>query len=231
MCRKIFFIGFLFITVLCSCNADAQKVNLSADEFEAALAKGNVQLLDVRTAAEYESGHLSNALQANWNNTAEFEKRTQSLSKSKPVYVYCLGGGRSSAAADWLSKQGYNAFNLVGGITKWKQAGKAVEQNVVVAQLTREDYNKLIATDKTVLVDFGAKWCPPCRKMDPIIDSLVKNNPQLFELVKIDGGTQDGLVQEMMIEEFPTFIVYKQGKQSWRANGLQTYDALLKQLQ
>jgi len=59
-------------------------------------------LLDVRTADEYQLGHLSNALLAGWNNDKEFQLRAKALVKSKPIYTYCLSGVRSSTASDWL---------------------------------------------------------------------------------------------------------------------------------
>jgi rhodanese-related sulfurtransferase len=54
--------------------------------------------LDVRTAAEYQSGYLKNALLANWNDETEFKERIIALNKNKPVYTYCLSGARSHVA-------------------------------------------------------------------------------------------------------------------------------------
>lgn len=79
-------------------------------------------MLDVRTADEYQSGHLKDAFLADWMNQADFTKKVQSLDKSKPVYTYCLVGGRSGEAAKWLIKNGYTVYNLDGGIATWKKA-------------------------------------------------------------------------------------------------------------
>lgn len=85
---------FLFI----QCNSQTT-TKMEADNFEKAIQQDGIQILDVRTASEYNGGHLKNALQANWNDPAEFQNRTQHLDKNKPLYIYCLSGGRSSAAA------------------------------------------------------------------------------------------------------------------------------------
>ena len=73
-----------------SCSAQT-KTSLTAEEFEKAIsAKDSVQVLDVRTPGEYNSGHITNALQADWNDPAEFNRRIGFVDKNKPVYVYCV---------------------------------------------------------------------------------------------------------------------------------------------
>ena len=75
--KKLFPALLLFIY---SCSSDAQVSVLKPTEFAAAVQAGQAQVLDARTADEYKSGHLNNALQANWLNKAEFEDRTQIIS-------------------------------------------------------------------------------------------------------------------------------------------------------
>ena len=184
-------------------------------------------MLDVRTPGEYQSGHLSNALLADWNNDKEFELRAKALDKSKPAYTYCLSGARSSAATDWLRQNGFTAYNLTGGISAWKRADKPVEQAAAVKQITMQEYMAQIPIDKTVLVDFSAVWCAPCKKMAPVLDSLVLTHGDKFVLVKIDGGEQTDICKELNIDGFPTFIIYKQGKEVWKKQGLTDMKAFL----
>jgi rhodanese-related sulfurtransferase len=125
--------NFLFCLLLISgaftaCHSSAQQsTNLSINDFEKGVKKTNVQVLDVRTAGEYETGHLKNAVLADWTNQGEFVKKVQTLDKSKPVYTYCWVGGRSAAAAKWLTTKGYKVYNMDGGIAAWKKAGKPIE--------------------------------------------------------------------------------------------------------
>ncbi len=220
----------LLASLAISCNSQAQKSNLDVASFEKELASKNVQLLDVRTAGEFESGHLKNALQADWTNQEQFKQRVKALDKNIPVYTYCLSGARSGAAVEWLRQNGYTAYNMEGGINKWNRAGKPLEQVNLGPQMSMAEYLLQIPADKTVLVDFGAEWCPPCKKMDPIIAELVQSHGAQFKLIKIDGATQKDLLKELNIEEFPTFMVYKNGKVVWTKTGLVEKDEFIKQL-
>ena len=219
-CKNSFYTAFCCLLLLIACNSNAQQTNLSVDEFQKAISQSDIQLVDVRTPAEYQSGHLSHAMLADWNNETEFKTRAQSLDKSKPVYTYCLSGARSNAATQWLRQNGFIAFNLAGGISAWKRADKPVEQAAAVKQITMEGYLAQIPKDKTVLVDFGAVWCPPCKKMAPVMDSLVKKYGSRFVLVKVDGGEQTDICKKLTVDAFPTFIIYKKGKETWRKQGL-----------
>ncbi len=227
---------FVLSTSVIACNNnnnttnDVDTLSLSVKEFENGIAKPGVQILDVRSMQEYQSGHIKNALLADWTNTDEFIYRTQSLDKSKPVYAYCFSGVRSAKAAQWLKEKGFKVYNLEGGIAAWKREGKSLEGISNTKQISLKDYQALIPADKIVLVDFGAAWCPPCIKMEPIIDSLAKLQPNNFSLIKIDGGEQNTIVQSLGITVFPTFIIYKNGKEVWKKQGIVSSEELSSQL-
>lgn len=230
MIRKNIFL-FIVMAVLMSCQTGAQKQDLNTSEFEKGIAKEDIQVLDVRTLDEYNSGHLKNALLADWTQRTEFDKRIKSLDKNKPVYTYCLVGGRSSAAADVLRKEGFKeVYNLAGGIKAWREASKPLEGVEKKQQVTMQEFLAGIPQDKTVLVDIGAVWCPPCKKMQPVIDQLVQANGSKFKLVQVDGGEQETLAKELKAAGFPTFIIYKNGQEVWRKEGIVSYEELLKQL-
>ncbi|HEY8895627.1 MAG TPA: thioredoxin domain-containing protein [Niastella sp.] len=216
--------------LIISFNCVAQKSNLSVPEFEKAIEQKGIQLLDVRTAGEYQSGHLSNAFLADWTNQKEFTTRITALDSSKPVYVYCLSGGRSDAASRWLNKNGFTAYSLSGGINAWKRENKPVVVDKPVAQMSKDAYLASIPRDKTVLVDFGAPWCPPCKKMEPVLEKLKKDHGSKFTLLTIDGGSQTQLCNDLQIDALPTFILYKQGKPVWRKTGIVDIQDFIDQL-
>ena len=231
MIRHLFLILILVLGLFFRNDSFAQEqINLDVAEFEKAIAKPGVQVLDVRTMDEFQSGHLKNALLADWTIKDQFKERVAALDKSKPVYTYCLSGGRSSAAAQWLRENGYTSYNMVGGISKWKQAGKPVEAEVKAKQISLKEYKSMIPQDKVVLVDVSATWCPPCKKMKPVIDSLVQAGSKPFTLVEIDGGGQTELIKQLAVEAFPTFIIYKNGKETWRTTGVTDPAELVKHL-
>jgi thioredoxin-like negative regulator of GroEL len=74
------------------------------------------------------------------------------------------------------------------------------------------------------LVDFGAEWCPPCRKMEPILQSFAKDNADKVSLLKMDGGLETELMKMLKVEALPTFILYKDGKEIKRKQGLVSRD-------
>ena len=228
---RFFLMGLIMTLISCGSNAQKNKV-ASADEFEKAIASKNIQLLDVRTSDEYKAGHLKNSLQANWLNKAEFEDRTSHLDKSKPIFIYCLSGGRSAAAAAYLSEKGYDVTNLTGGITAWKQGTKPVEGvDPNTPQTTQASYEGQLKSSNLVLVDFGAEWCPPCKKMEPIIADFMKKESNKVTLIKMDGGLETELMKSLKVEALPTFILYKNGVEVKRKQGLVSMEELTSWIQ
>ena len=74
--------------------------------YETEMSKPNVQLIDVRTPAEYAEGHIANS--KNINITGEdFDAQVALLDKSKPVLLYCKSGMRSAKASLRLKELGF----------------------------------------------------------------------------------------------------------------------------
>ena len=106
-----------------NCNVDAQN-KISAADFEAKTKNQKVQLIDVRTPAEFAAGHLKSAKNINYASD-NFANEMGKLDKSKAVYIYCAAGGRSGKAVPVLTQIGFNAiFDLEGGINAWIATGK-----------------------------------------------------------------------------------------------------------
>jgi rhodanese-related sulfurtransferase len=107
---------------------DAQN-KLTPDAFEKMLKSDTTaQLVDVRTPEEFQSGYIAGAVNLNIQD-AGFANKIARLDKNRPVMVYCAVGGRSAKAATQFSKLGFpKVYDLKGGMTDWKAAGKRVEQ-------------------------------------------------------------------------------------------------------
>lgn len=228
--KNVYFLFLFFAFVSCQAQPDAI-TKMKPDEFEKAIATNNMLVLDVRTAGEFKTGYIKNALQADWNQKEQFTDRIQYVDKDKPVYIYCLAGGRSAAAAEWMRNNGFkNVVELVGGINAWKTADKPLEGSSNEPQMTIEQYWKRIPTTTTVLVDFGATWCPPCVKMNPLIDELEKTKDLNFVLIRIDASIHTDVMKALNIEPIPVFIIYKEGKEVWRKQGVVSKEELLTHL-
>lgn len=112
-------------TFFYSCNegANTEIEMLSAEEIQEITEMEDVQLVDVRTASEYEKGYIDRAQNIDYN-SPNFDKEISKLDKSKPVIVYCQKGGRSAKCAQKLKDAGFvKIYDLEGGLAKWKYKG------------------------------------------------------------------------------------------------------------
>ena len=101
--------------------------NMDVNAFATKIADPDVVLLDVRTAEEYNAGHIANAINIDVKQDGFVEKAKSTLPTGKTVAVYCRSGKRSANAAGMLAKKGYKVVNLSGGIMAWKDAGMPIE--------------------------------------------------------------------------------------------------------
>ena len=102
--------------------------NLSADEFEDYLQKDSIQLVDVRTVAEYPEGHIPGSLNINVLDEQFAANVDELLDKNHSVAVYCKSGRRSRNAARILTKKGFHVVNLDKGFENWKELDKPIEK-------------------------------------------------------------------------------------------------------
>lgn len=82
--------------------------------------------------------------------------------------------------------------------------------------LTKKDFDeKVLKSNKVVLVDFWAKWCPPCRMMAPILEDIAKKMDAEVDVVKIDieeSPENQALAAEHGVQGIPNMQVFKEGK-------------------
>ncbi|MBM1106600.1 rhodanese-like domain-containing protein [Aurantibacter crassamenti] len=93
---------------------------LDRDKFADAIMFKNVQLVDVRTANEYNGGHIKNAKNIDFFNASNFQNSFNKYNKEKPMYLYCRSGARSRKAAKRLVDLGFSkVYDLKGGYMQW----------------------------------------------------------------------------------------------------------------
>ena len=219
--NKRYWLSVSILLLFISGLSGQSKTLLSAPEFQEKIKDTVVQILDVRTSQEYNAGHITHAFLADWLNEKQFRERVEHLDKTRPLFVYCGSGVRSSDAAKWLRNNGFKqVYELQNGIVGWKKNKGPLETETPTKQLTKIDYNAMVAAAPLVLIDFGAKWCPPCKKMEPVLEQLQSTLQGKFVLQKIDAGIQIDLMEQLDVKELPTFILYKAGNEVWRKTGL-----------
>ncbi len=227
----------LIFATLGSCsNGQGSKTKLSASEFNDKIKSSkNAVVLDVRTPGEFTAGHLENAVNIDWNKSSS-ETELKNLDPSKEYYVYCLSGGRSSGAAEFLRSNGIkNVYELSGGIMKWRAAGlpettnntsKSKESN----GLTMEAYQALLKNEKTVVIDIFAEWCGPCKKMAPYLNEMQNTMSDKVVIIRIDADKNVDLCKQLNVDALPTVYVYKKNQKTFEHIGFISKEDLVKEL-
>ena len=191
-------------------------------------------IIDVRTPKEYSSGHLTNSKNINWNDD-NFENNISEIDKSKPVYVYCLSGGRSHEAAEKMRSDGFTTvYEMDGGMLKWRNAGLPEEGDVKKAEpkgMSKNDFEELLESDKLVVVDFYAEWCGPCKKMKPYLEEMESKMSDKVKLVRIDIDANPGLAKSMKIDAIPVIHFYKNNQLSFSNIGFIDKNGFYKELE
>lgn len=80
-------------------------------------------------------------------------------------------------------------------------------------------YNDIVKSHPTVLVDFYADWCGPCKMMIPVFKELKSVMGDKLKIVKIDTEKNQQLSTNMGIRSIPTMVLYKNGEQVWQQPG------------
>ena len=80
-----------------------------------------------------------------------------------------------------------------------------------VVSVNKSNFEQFKNSEKTILLDFYADWCGPCRMVSPIIDEIARENPQ-YLVGKINVDDEAELAQNFGVVSIPTLVVIKNGK-------------------
>ncbi len=127
MFKSVIFL-FLLLTIF-SCTESGNSTTGVVQQVDAAKFSSLMEsspekiVIDVRTDGEVVSGVIPNATQIDLSRN-DFRESVSKLDKTKPVFVYCAVGGRSSMASEVFEEVGFTKiYNLQGGVSAWQQAG------------------------------------------------------------------------------------------------------------
>ncbi len=81
-----------------------------------------------------------------------------------------------------------------------------------VITVNKENFQKeIMESDRTVLVDFWASWCGPCRMVSPIVDEIAMEHPEI-KVCKINVDEESELAAQFGVMSIPSLFVIKDGK-------------------
>lgn len=98
-----------------------------------------------------------------------------------------------------------------------------------VISVNKNNFNEIKSSKKTVLLDFYADWCGPCRMVSPIVDEIARENPQyLVGKINVDDETE--LAAAFAVSSIPMLVVMKDGKIAAQAVGARPKEQILDML-
>ncbi|HEU0266609.1 MAG TPA: thioredoxin [Candidatus Saccharimonadaceae bacterium] len=104
----------------------------------------------------------------------------------------------------------------------------------LVTTTTKQEFeDKVLKSEKTVLVDFWAAWCPPCRAMAPRLHNVADKMDSTVDVVKVDieaSADNQQLATEYQVQSIPNMVIFKSGKEADRIIGMVPEAVLEKQL-
>ena len=100
-----------------------------------------------------------------------------------------------------------------------------------VMNVSKDNFEQeVLGSEKTVLVDFYADWCGPCRMVSPIVDEIAKEHPE-YKIVKVNVDAEPELASAYGVMSIPTLIVIKDGKVAEQSTGARPKAQILAMLQ
>jgi thioredoxin 1 len=84
------------------------------------------------------------------------------------------------------------------------------KKTIEVSDATFERY--VLGTEKPVLLDFGAEWCPPCKVMIPVLEELAAEYEDKALIAKLDVDVSPATAAQFKVRNLPTLLVLKGGR-------------------
>ena len=97
---------------------------------------------------------------------------------------------------------------------------------MAVRHLNEQSFDEARNSEGTVLLDFFADWCGPCRMLAPVLEAVAKERPDVL-VAKVNVDECPALAGEFGVFSIPTLVVMKNGKVVSQAVGVQPKDRLL----
>lgn len=90
---------------------------------------------------------------------------------------------------------------------------------MAVINVTKDNYEEIKNSGKTVLLDFYADWCGPCKMVSPMVDQIAEEHPE-YIVGKINVDDEEELAESFGVMSIPTLVVLKNGEQAEKSVGV-----------
>ncbi len=101
---------------------------------------------------------------------------------------------------------------------------------MAVLNISKHNFEQVKNSEKTVLLDFYASWCGPCRMVSPLVEQIAQENPQ-YLVGKVDVDGEPELAQAFGVVSIPTLVVMRNGRIVNQAAGARPKPQILAMLQ
>lgn len=101
---------------------------------------------------------------------------------------------------------------------------------MAVVTATQDNFEaEVLSSDKTVLVDFWASWCGPCKMLSPVVDQIAEERTDI-KVCKLNVDEQQDIAVKYKVMSIPTLIVFKDGAEAARSVGVKPKEEILAML-
>jgi thioredoxin 1 len=101
----------------------------------------------------------------------------------------------------------------------------------LIGDVTDQDFEeRVLRSQKPVLVDFWAEWCVPCHMVSPVVEEIGRDKGEALQVAKLNIDDNPDITRKYGVMSIPTLMLFKDGEEAARVVGARGKDALLKEL-
>jgi len=93
--------------------------------------------------------------------------------------------------------------------------------------ITANDFENAVNSNTSVIIQFSADWCGPCKQLSPVLENFANDRPNL-SVFKVNVDTSQSLAEQFKIKSIPKVVLFKNGSQVDESVGMMTEEKLKK---
>ena len=101
----------------------------------------------------------------------------------------------------------------------------------LIGDVTDQDFEeRVLGSERPVLVDFWAEWCVPCHMVSPVVEEIGRDKGDDLQVAKLNIDENPDVTRKYGVMSIPTLMLFKDGQEIARVVGARGKDALLKEI-